>query len=85
MIPVKRCDTKNEGLPLIKRGSLHLIKRGSLHLIKRVVLPLIKRGSLHLIKRGHLTKTNKMRRNKNKVLVYNARKNAKTLQKNRRR
>ena len=69
MIPVKRCDTKNEGLPLIKRGSLHLIKR----------------GSLHLIKRGHLTKTNKMRRNKNKVLVYNARKNAKTLQKNRRR
>lgn len=61
MIPVKRCDTKNEGLPLIKRGSLHLIKR------------------------GHLTKTNKMRRNKNKVLVYNARKNAKTLQKNRRR
>jgi hypothetical protein len=51
MIQVKRCDTKNEGLPLIR----------------------------------HITKTNKIRRNKNKVLVYNARKNAKTVQKSRRR
>jgi hypothetical protein len=46
---VKRCDTKNEGLPLIR------------------------------------TKTNKIRKNKNKVLVYNARKNTKTVQKSRRR
>ena len=50
MIPVKRCDIKNEGLPLI-RGY-------------------------------HLTKTNKIRRNKNKRF---SRKNAKTVQKNRRR
>ena len=49
MIQVKRCDTKNEGLPLIRR------------------------------------KTNKIRKNKNKVLVYNARKNTKTVQKSRRR
>ena len=46
---VKRCDTKNEGLPLIR------------------------------------IKTNKIRKNKNKVLVYNARKNTKTVQKSRRR
>ena len=51
--PVKRCDTKNEGLPLIKHRLL--------------------------------TKRNKYRQNKNKVLVYNARKNAKTFQKSRRR
>ena len=57
MIQVKRCDTKNEGLPLIKRG----------------------------LGLRHLTKTNKIRRNKNKVLVYNARKNAKTVQKGKRR
>ena len=53
MIPVKRCDIKNEGLPLIKGY--------------------------------HLTKTNKIRQNKNKVLVYNARKNAKMVQKGKRR
>ena len=53
MIQVKKCDTKNEGLPLIKRQ--------------------------------YITKTNKIRRNKNKVLIYNARKNAKTVQKSRRR
>ena len=52
MIQVKRCDIKNEGLPLI---------------------------------RGSLTKTNKIRKNKNKVLVYNARKNTKTVQKGKRR
>ena len=50
---VKRCDIKNEGLPLIR----------------------------HYL----LTKRNKYRKNKNKVLVYNARKNTKTVQKSRRR
>ena len=52
IIQVKKCDIKNEGLPLI---------------------------------RYYLTKRNKSRKNKNKVLVYNARKNAKTVQKSRRR
>jgi hypothetical protein len=56
MIQVKKCDTKNEGLPLIKRRSL-----------------------------TQLSKTNKIRQNKNKALVYNARKNTKTVQKSRRR